>query len=109
MTETIYKQCKKLTKKKEAKTNQPIKIKVSPTRQSQKLLQYAAKVSDDCSLIRFVYTDINGNIKIHLKEPIKNRWVFSFNNKTKLVEILGLIEHFEYHTKFRETHNQLNC
>ena len=72
MTQTIYKECKKLTKKKEDKTNQPIKINVSHTRQSQKLLEYYTKVTDDCSLIHFVYTDISSNIKIHLKEPVKN-------------------------------------
>ena len=71
--ETIYKQRKKLTKKKKGKINPPIKIKVSLTRRRQKLLEYATKVTHDYSLIRFIYTDINGNIKIHLKEPISNR------------------------------------
>ena len=100
--ETIYKHLKKLIKKKADKTNQAIKIKVSLTRRRQKLLEYATKVTDDYSLIHFVYTDIKGNLKIRLKEPIKNRVVFSFNSKMKLPEILGLIENFEYHTKFGE-------
>ena len=70
--ETIYKQRKILTEKKEDKTNLLIKIRVSLKRQYQKLLEYATKVTDDYSLIHFVYTNINGNIKIHLKEPIRN-------------------------------------
>ena len=37
--EAIYKQRKKLTKK-DGKTNQPIKIRVSLTRQRQNLLEY---------------------------------------------------------------------
>ena len=73
MAETIYKHCKKLIKKKEDKTNQPIKIKV-----------------------------------LHLREPIKNQVVFSLNSKMELAGILGLIEHFEYHTKFGEADNESN-
>ena len=62
-------------------------------------------ITDDYSLIHFVYTDVNGNIKIRLKEPINKRVVFSFSNKMELAEILGLTEHFEYHTKFGEADN----
>lgn len=96
-------------KNKEHKTNQPIKIKASPTGQRQKPLGYATEVTDNYNLINFVYTDINHNFKIRLRNPIKNRVVFSFDKKTKLAEILGLIDHFEYHTKFREADNQTNC
>ena len=46
---------------------------------------------------------------MRLREPIKNRVVFSFNSKMELVEILPLIEHFEYHTKFGEADNGPNC
>ena len=109
MAETIYKHRKKLIKKKEDKTNQPINIKVSLTRRRQKLLEYASKVTDDYSLIHFVYTDINGNLKIRLREPIKSRVVFNFNSKMELAEILGLNEHFEHHTKFGEADNESNC
>ena len=53
--------------------------------------------------------DINGNLKMGLREPIKNHVVFSFNSKTELAETLGLIEQFEYHTKFGEADKELNC
>ena len=69
----------------------------------------AGKVTDDYSLVHFFYSDINGNLKIRLKEPIRNRVVLSFNNQTDLAEILGLVEHFQYHTKFGEADNQSNC
>ena len=46
---------------------------------------------------------------LHLREPIKNQVVFSLISKMELAEILGLIEHFEYHTKFGEADNELNC
>ena len=44
-----------------------------------------------------------------LREPIKNHVVFSFNSKTELAETLGLIEQFEYRTKFGEEDKELNC
>ena len=109
MAETIYKHHKKLIKRKKDKTNQLIKIKISLIRWCQKLLEYTSKVTDDYSLIHFVYTDINHNLKICLREPVKNWVVFSFSSKMELAEILGLIEHFEYHTKFGEADNKFNC
>ena len=109
MAETIYKHNQKLIKKKEDKTNQPIKIKISLIRWCQKLLEYASKVTNDYSLIHFAYIDINSNLKICLREPIKNRVIFSFNSKMELAAILGLIEHSEHHTKFGEADNKLNC
>ena len=96
-------------KRKEGKTNQPIKIKVSLTRHCQKLLEYATKVADDYIVNHFVYTDINGNFKIRLMEPVKNWVVFSFNKRVELAENLGLIKHFEYHAKCGETDNLSNC
>ena len=69
----------------------------------------AGKVTDDYSLVHFIYSDINGNLKIRLKEPIRNRVVLSFNNQTDLTEILGLVEYFQYHTKSGEADNQSNC
>ena len=84
-----------------------MKIKVSLTRQWEKLLIQAAKVKDDYSLIHFVYTDIDVNLKINLKKPVKNRVVFSCNSKTELAGIRGLIEHFEYHKKYGEAKKSL--
>ena len=46
---------------------------------------------------------------LHLRESIKNQVVFSLISKMELAEILGLIEHFEYHIKFGEADNESNC
>ena len=73
-----------------------MEIKVSLTRQCEKLLIQATKVTDHYSLIRFVYTDIDVNLKINLKNSIKNRVFFSCNNK-----------HFEYHKKYGEAKKSL--
>ena len=35
-------------------------------------------------------------MKLRLKEKVRNQMVFRFNSKTELAEILGLIKHFEY-------------
>ena len=103
MTETIYQQTKKLTKKsKEDKTNQSMLIKLSLTRQHQNILEYVTKVTDDYSLIHLIYININCNLKMCLKVPIKSRVECRFNNKTELAEILGLIEYSECHVKFGE-------
>ena len=47
-------------------------------------------------MVKFYLADVNGNLKLRLKEKVRNRMVFSFNNKTELAEIIGIIEHFEY-------------
>lgn len=72
--ETNYKQRKILTRGKEEKTNQSLKIKISLTRWHQKVFEYTPKVTDDYSLLRFVCTDINGNLKMRLKDSIKTEW-----------------------------------
>ena len=99
MAETIYKHCKKLIKKKEGKTNQPIKIKIPLRRWHQKLLLYWNMLLkyqlNTVSLILFIQTSTLISKYVLRREPVKNQVVFSFNNKTDLAEILGLIKHFE--------------
>ena len=73
-----------------------VKIRTSLTKRRQNLLKYACEQAEDYEIIHFVFADINGNLKHRLKEKVRNRMVFSFNNETELAEILGLIEHFEY-------------
>ena len=73
-----------------------VKIRTSLTKCQQNLLKYAREQAEDFKIIHFVFADINGNLKLCLKEKVRNRMVFSFNNKTELAEILGLIEHSEY-------------
>lgn len=48
------------------------------------------------------------SIEISKQGPIKNQVVFSYNNTTELVEILGLTEYCEYQAKFGEADNQSN-
>ena len=73
-----------------------VKIRTSLTKGRQNLLKYAREQAEDYEITYFIFADVNGNLKLCLKEKGINRMVFSFNNKTELAEILGLIEHFEY-------------
>ena len=73
-----------------------VKIRTSLTKRRQNLLKYAREQAEDYEIIHFVFADVNGNLKLRLKEKVRNRMVFSFNNKTELAEIIGIIEHFEY-------------
>ena len=60
------------------------------------VLEYATKVTSECSLIDlFIQTSALISKYVSRREPIKNQVVFSFNNKTDLAEILGSIKHFE--------------
>ena len=68
----------------------------SLTKRRQNLLKYAREQAEDYEIMHIVFADVNGNRKLCLKEKVRNRAVFSFNNKTELAEILGLIKHFEY-------------
>ena len=80
-----------------SKSNQKgVNIRTSLTKHRQNLLKYAREQTEDYKIIHFVFADINGNLNLRLKEKVRNRMVFSFNNKTELAEILGLIKHSEY-------------
>ena len=58
-------------------------------RQQQNLLTFACNLCAEAEEINFIFSDINGNLKIRLKEPIGNRQVYSFRNKMELAEILA--------------------
>ena len=73
-----------------------VKIRTSLTKRRQNLLKYACEQAEDYEIIHFVFADINGNLKLCLKEKVRNCMVFSCSNNTELAEILGLNEHFEY-------------
>ena len=42
--------------------------------------------------INFIFSDINGSLKIRLKEVIGNWQVYSFQNKMELAEILAKLD-----------------
>ena len=62
------------------------------TRHRQNLFNFARNICAEAEEINFMFSDINGNLKIRLKEPIGNRQVCSFQNKMKLAEILAKLD-----------------
>ena len=61
-------------------------------RQRQNLLTFARNLCAEAEEINFIFSDIDGNLKIRLKEPIGNRQVYSFLNKIELAEILAKLD-----------------
>ena len=47
-------------------------------------------------MIDFVFTSVNGNLKLPVKEKVRNIMVFNFNINTEFAENLGIIKHFKY-------------
>ena len=69
-----------------------VKFRTSMTRHRQNLFNFARNICAEAEEINFMFSDINGNLKIRLKEPIGNRQVCSFQNKMKLAEILAKLD-----------------
>ena len=69
-----------------------VKFRTSLTRQWQNLLIFTRNLCAETEDINFIFSDINGNLKIRLKEPVGNRQVYSFRNKVELAEILAKLD-----------------
>ena len=61
-------------------------------RNRQNLLTFARNLYTEAEEINFIFSDINDNLKIRLKEPIGYRQVYSFWNKLELAEILAKLD-----------------
>ena len=69
-----------------------VKFRTSLTRQRQNLPTYARNLCAGAEEINFIFSDINGSLKIRLKEVIGNWQVYSFQNKMELAEILAKLD-----------------
>ena len=72
--------------------NKHVKFRTSLTRQRQNLLTFAHNLCAEAEEINFIFSDINGNLKIRLKEPTGNRQVYSFQNKMEHAEIIAKLD-----------------
>ena len=62
-------------------------------RERRKLSKLISKnLCAEAEEINFIFSDINGNLKIRLKEPIGNQQIYSFRNKIDLAETLAKLE-----------------
>ena len=77
-----------------------VKFRTSLTRHPQNLLSFARNLCAEAEEINFISSDINGNLKIRLKEPAGKRQVYNFRNKMELAEILAKLDPDGYHQLF---------
>ena len=77
-----------------------VKFRTSLTRHPQNLLSFARNLCAEAEEINFISSDINGNLKIRLKEPTGKRQVYNFRNKMELAEILAKLDPDDYHQLF---------
>ena len=60
-------------KLKDSRSNQKgVKIRTSLAKHRQNLLKYAHEQAEYYEIIHFVFTDVNGNLKLCLKEIVRN-------------------------------------
>ena len=63
------------------------KIKLSLTQRRRKTLTYTYNNADKLPEIDFFYVDIHSNLKFRLKNPINNKFVYSFRDKGELLKL----------------------
>ena len=64
----IYQSRRKLKDSITRSNQKGVKIRTSPTKRRQNLLKYACEQAEDYKIIYFVFADVNGNLKLRLKE-----------------------------------------
>ena len=70
------------------KKSRIIKIRPSLTDNRGFVLRRAREMVEGNENVAFTYTDMSGNLKIRLKEPLENRYVHVFNDIPHLTNIL---------------------
>ena len=66
-------------------TNKKLKVRVSLTKKRSDLIKYAYSITENTPPnLKFVFADINGNLKLRLEEPFDNRYVYSFEDQDEL-------------------------
>jgi len=75
--EKIYSRRKKLSKK--------VKFKVSLTKRRTELLKFGNEISSSVDAVQFAFADPMGNLRVLLKNPIKNRKTIPYESKKDLL------------------------
>ena len=66
-------------------------MRLSLTKRRQHLLDVAQKQLQDEPNFKFVYADEDGNLKVRTKDPVRRKFVFSFNNERDIAELITRI------------------
>ena len=73
-------------------TNNKLKVKLSLTKKRTKTLTQAYKIVESNQQVKFVFPDINGNLKLRLNQPIEdNKCTYTFDT---IVDLEDLFERF---------------
>ena len=57
-----------------------IKVKLSLTRHRTKTIKYAHRITENNNNVKFVFADMNGNLKMRLNDKIENKYVHEFKS-----------------------------
>ena len=73
-------------------TNNKFKVKLSLTKKRTKTITQAYKMVESNQQVKFVFADINGNLKLRLNQPIEhNKYTYTFET---IVDLEDLFERF---------------
>ena len=73
------------------KSSRNIKIKPNLTKKRQTLKYEASQLTENNSMINFVYADIHGDIKVRLNNIFRGKYAHNFNSIEELEELLDKI------------------
>ena len=70
----------------------PLKMSLSLTQRRSQLLQEARDLTENLEAVHFCFYDVNCALKIRLRKKTRGKFVFGFNTKQDLDEILANID-----------------
>ena len=79
-----------------------IKVKLSLRKHRTRTIKYAHQITESNAEVKFVYADMNGNLKLRLHNSIDNKYVYEFRSKEKLHELFN-----KFDWEIPELHNQI--
>ena len=83
-------------------TGKKIKVKLSLTKHWTRTFKYAHQITENNAKVKFVYADMNGNLKLKLHNSIGNKCVYEFKLKEELHELFN-----KFDWEIPELHNQI--
>ena len=70
-----------------------LRLKLSLTNHRRKIINYAHTIRELIPWVKFAYTDVNGNLKIHLHEQTEDKYMFPFNS---IDSLNGIFRKFDW-------------
>ena len=70
----------------------PKKVSLSLTSRRQQLLKFAHDITEDIDAVHFCFYDINCSLKIRFRHKVQGKFVYAFNTKEDLKDILAKVD-----------------